>query len=298
MKKRKKYRTSNQKLAYLFLTPSMLILLIFVFIPLIGALAISFMNIDIYMNDISFAGFANYFKMLHDGRVGNATLNSFYFALLEVPLQIIVALFMLMLMIKNNRFHKFLRTVFYLPYVCSMTAISIMWSMLLNTNYGMLPYLFRLIGVEVPNVLTSTTWAMPAVILITVWKNFGYTLTILSAAALGVSNSLYEAAEIDGATGFQKFIYVTIPGIKQNINFCIVTTLITALQVFDQAYVMTQGGPLYKTETLVSYIYNQGFQVAPYDLGYASSIAVYLFVIIALITAVLQKGVLNRRAEE
>ncbi|MBS5197346.1 MAG: sugar ABC transporter permease [Clostridiales bacterium] len=212
MKKRKKYRTSNQKLAYLFLTPSMLILLIFVFIPLIGALAISFMNIDIYMNDISFAGFANYFKMLHDGRVGNATLNSFYFALLEVPLQIIVALFMLMLMIKNNRFHKFLRTVFYLPYVCSMTAISIMWSMLLNTNYGMLPYLFRLIGVEVPNVLTSTTWAMPAVILITVWKNFGYTLTILSAAALGVSNSLYEAAEIDGATGFQKFIYVTIPG--------------------------------------------------------------------------------------
>ena len=123
-------------------------------------------------------------------------------------------------------------------------------------------------------------------------------MTILSAAALGVSNSLYEAAEIDGATGFQKFIYVTIPGIKQNINFCIVTTLITALQGFDQVYVMTQGGPLYKTETLVSYIYNQGFQVAPYDLGYASSIAVYLFVIIALITAVLQKGVLNRRAEE
>ena len=216
----------------------------------------------------------------------------------QVPLQIIVALFMLMLMLKNNRFHKFLRTVFYLPYVCSMTAISIMWSMLLNTNYGMVPYLFRLIGIELPNVLTSTTWAMPAVIIITVWKNFGYTLTILSAAALGVSSSLYEAAEIDGATGFQKFIYVTIPGIRQNINFCIVTTLITALQVFDQVYVMTQGGPLYKTETLVSYIYNQGFQVAPYDLGYASSIAVYLFVIIALITLVLQKGVLNRRAEE
>lgn len=298
MKKRKNYHNSNQKLAYLFLAPSMLILLIFVFIPLIGAVVISFMNIDIYMNDISFAGFANYFKMLHDGRVGNATLNSFYFALLEVPLQIVVALFMLMLMLKNNRFHKALRTVFYLPYVCSMTAISIMWSMLLNTNYGMLPYLFRLIGIELPNVLTSAAWAMPTVIIITVWKNFGYTLTILSAAALGVSNSLYEAAEIDGATGLQKFIYVTIPGIRQNINFCIVTTLITALQVFDQIYVMTQGGPLYKTETLVSYIYNQGFQVAPYDLGYASSIAVYLFVIIALITLVLQKGVLNRRAEE
>ena len=203
-----------------------------------------------------------------------------------------------MLMIKNNRFHKFLRTVFYLPYVCSMTAISIMWSMLLNTNYGMLPYLFKRIGVDFPNVLTSTTWAMPVVILITVWKNFGYTLTLLSAAALGVSNSLYEAAEMDGATGFQKFIYVTIPGIKQTVNFCIVTTLITALQVFDQVYVMTKGGPLYKTETLVSYIYNQGFQVAPYDLGYASSIAVYLFLMVAIITFVLRRFVLNRGTEE
>ena len=225
MKNRNKYHAQSQKQAYLFLAPSMLILTVFVFIPLIGALVISVMNIDIYMNNISFAGFGNYLKMFHDSRIGNATFNSFYFALAEVPLQVFMALLMLMLMIKNNRFHKFLRTVFYLPYVCSMTAISIMWSMLLNTNYGMLPYLFKQIGVDFPNVLTSTTWAMPVVILITVWKNFGYTLTLLSAAALGVSNSLYEAAEMDGATGFQKFIYVTIPGIKQTINFCIVTTL-------------------------------------------------------------------------
>lgn len=298
MKNRNKYHAQSQKQAYLFLAPSMLILTVFVFIPLIGALVISVMNIDIYMNNISFAGFGNYLKMFHDSRIGNATFNSFYFALAEVPLQVFMALLMLMLMIKNNRFHKFLRTVFYLPYVCSMTAISIMWSMLLNTNYGMLPYLFKQIGVDFPNVLTSTTWAMPVVILITVWKNFGYTLTLLSAAALGVSNSLYEAAEMDGATGFQKFIYVTIPGIKQTINFCIVTTLITALQVFDQIYVMTKGGPLYKTETLVSYIYNQGFQVAPYDLGYASSIAVYLFLMVAIITFVLRRFVLNRGTEE
>ena len=298
MKNRNKYHAQSQKQAYLFLAPSMLILTVFVFIPLIGALVISVMNIDIYMNNISFAGFGNYLKMFHDSRIGNARFNSFYFALAEVPLQVFMALLMLMLMIKNNRFHKFLRTVFYLPYVCSMTAISIMWSMLLNTNYGMLPYLFKQIGVDFPNVLTSTTWAMPVVILITVWKNFGYTLTLLSAAALGVSNSLYEAAEMDGATGFQKFIYVTIPGIKQTINFCIVTTLITALQVFDQVYVMTKGGPLYKTETLVSYIYNQGFQVAPYDLGYASSIAVYLFLMVAIITFVLRRFVLNRGTEE
>lgn len=287
----------GQKSAYLFIAPAMVILTVFVFIPLIGAFGISLMNINIYMNDISFGGLSNYLKIFQDMRVGNATMNSLYFAILEVPLQIIIALFLLMFMLKNNKWQKLLRTVFYLPYVCSMTAISIVWSMLLNTNYGMLPYLLNLAGIEMPNLLASTTWAMPTVIAVTVWKNFGYTLTLLSAAALGVSSSLYEAAEIDGATGIQKFWSVTIPGIRGTINFCIITTLITALQVFDQIYVMTKGGPQNSTETLVGYIYNRGFQTAPYDLGYASAVSVYLFLIIAVITFVLRKHILDRGEE-
>lgn len=290
--------TSHQRAAYLFIAPACIILTIFVFIPLIGAFAISLMNIDIYMQDISFAGFGNYGKLFRDARVGNATLNTFYFALLEVPLQILLALVLVMCMLKNNRFHKLLRTVFYLPYVCSMTAVSIMWSMLLSTNYGMIPYLLGKAGIELPNLLSSTTWAMPTVILVTVWKGFGYTLTVLSAAALGVSASLYEAAEIDGATGLQKFFYVTIPGIRDTIGFCAVTTLIMALQVFDQIYVMTSGGPQNKTETLVGYIYNRGFQTAPYDLGYASSIAVYLFLMIAVLTFVMRKYAFRQGGDE
>lgn len=288
----------NQKLAYLFIAPSLTILTIFVFIPLIGAFAISLMNIDIYMNDVSFAGLKNYIRMFQDARVGNATLNTFYFALLEVPLQVLVALILVMFMTKNTRFHKLLRTTFYLPYVCSMTAVSIMWSMLLNRNYGMLPYLLGKIGIQVPNLLTSTTWAMPTVILVTVWKGFGYTLTVLSAAALGISGSLYEAAELDGANGIQKFLYVTIPGIRETIGFCVVTTLIMSLQVFDQIYVMTGGGPQYKTETLVGYIYNKGFQTAPFDLGYASSIAVFLFLMIAVVTFVMRKYAFGQGGEE
>ena len=287
----------SQKQAYLFLAPSLIILTIFVFVPLIGAIAISIMNINIYMNDISFAGLKNYLRMFSDARVGNATLNTFYFALLEVPLQILLALLLVMFMTKNTRWHKLMRTTFYLPYVCSMTAVSIMWSMLLNKNYGMLPYLLGKIGIQMPSLLTSTTWAMPTVIFVTVWKGFGYTLTVLSAAALGVSNSLYEAA-LDGAGGLQKFRYVTIPGIRDTIGFCAVTTLITALQVFDQIYVMTEGGPQYKTETLVGYIYNKGFQTAPFDLGYASSVAVYLFLIIAILTFVLRKYAFPQGGEE
>lgn len=292
------YKEKNQKIAYLFLTPALIVLTLFVFIPLIGAFWISLTNIDIYMKDFSFMYLENYLRVFKDERVWNATFNTVIFAILEVPLQILLALLLLMFMSKNNRFHKLLRTAFYLPYVCSMTAISIMWSMLINTNYGILPYWLSKIGIEMPNLLNSVEWAMPTVIFVSVWKGFGYTLTILSAAALGISTTTYEAAEIDGASEFQKFIYVTIPGIKHTIGFCVVTTLISALQVFDQIYVMTNGGPQYKTETLVGYIYNRGFQTAPFDLGYASTVAVYLFLIIMLITFAMRKYTFEEGEEQ
>lgn len=134
---------------------------------------------------------------------------------------------------------------------------------------------------------------MPTVIVVTAWKGFGYTLTLLAAAVLNIPQSLYEAAQMDGAGSFQKFIHITIPGIWPTISFCIITTTISAMQMFDQAYVMTQGGPLNRTETVVQYIYDRGFQTAPYDLGYASAISVYLFVIVAVMTFVLRRFVLK-----
>jgi multiple sugar transport system permease protein len=287
----------NQKIAYLFIAPSSLILIIFVFVPLFEAFFISLTNMDIYMNGYSFIGFENYGRILADSRVWNATKNTIVYTALEVPLQILLSLLILLLMLGNNKFHKFLRTVFYIPYVCSMTAISIMWSMILNKNSGMVAFLLGRIGIEIPNLLGTEGYAMGTVIAVSVWKSFGYTLTLLSAAALGVSQSLYEAAEIDGAPWFKKFIYVTIPGIRETIAFCMVTTLITALQVFDQIYVLTQGGPLYSTETLVGYIFERGFKTAPFDVGYATSVAVYLFFLIAIITFVLRRYSTRREGE-
>ncbi len=249
------------------------------------------------MKEYHFIGFENYARILADSRVWNATKNTIVYTVIEVPLQIALSLLILLLMLSNNKFHKFLRTVFYIPYVCSMTAISIMWSMILNKNSGMVAFMLAKIGIEIPNLLGTEGYAMGTVIAVSVWKSFGYTLTLLSAAALGVSQSLYEAAEIDGASWFKKFIYVTIPGIRETIAFCLVTTLITALQVFDQIYVLTQGGPLYSTETLVGYIYDRGFKTAPFDVGYATSVAVYLFFLIAILTFVLRKYA-SRREEE
>lgn len=298
MGKTKKLQLHQQKQAYLFILPSMIILTIFVFIPLGASFVISLLNMNIFMKDISFAGMKNFVRLIADSRVINATLNSLSFTVFEVPLQIGLALLLTMYVSKNNRYTKLLRSVYYLPFVCSMTAIGIVWSMLLDPNMGLVPYWLSKVGVESIGFLKDPNLAMPTVIAVTAWKGFGYTLTLLTAAVLNISASLYEAAEMDGAGQWKKFIHITIPGIFPTISFCIVTTVIGSLQVFDQTYVMTQGGPLNRTETLVQYIYDRGFQTAPYDLGYASAISIYLLAIIAIITFVLKRFVLNKGEEE
>lgn len=295
--KRKVSRIGTQRVAYLFLLPSLIILTVFVFVPLIASLVISLLNMDIFMNNISFAGLANFKQMVTDSRVSNATFNTFYFTVLEVPIQILLALFLATFVSSNTRFCKAIRSVYYIPFVCSMTAVGIVWSMLLDPNMGLVPYLLKNSGMGTVAFLKDPNLAMPTIVAITAWKGFGYTITLLTAAMLGVSNSLYEAADMDGAGYLQKFFKITVPEIWPTISFCIVTNTIGSLQVFDQAYVMTKGGPTYHTETLVQYIYDRGFQTAPYSLGYASAISVYLFIIIAIITFALRRLILNRGEE-
>lgn len=292
--KRKRFEAQNQKSAYLFILPSMVVLSVFVFIPLLASFVISITDMNIFMKDVQFVGTANFTKLFADKRVTNATFNSLYFTILEVPLQIGLALLLTVCLAKNNKYSKLLRSIYYLPFVCSMTAIGIVWSMLLDPNMGLVAYWLKQAGIDTIAFLKDPDFAMPTVIVVTAWKGFGYTLTLLAAAVLNISQSLYEAAEMDGAGSFHKFIHITIPGIWPTISFCIVTSTISAMQMFDQAYVMTQGGPLNRTETVVQYIYDRGFQTAPYDLGYASAISVYLFVIVAVITFVLRKFILSR----
>ena len=208
MKKPKKYRTHNQKCAYLFILPSMIILTIFVFIPLVSSLVISLLNMNIFMKDISFAGLTNFKQLFQDSRVGNATFNSLYFTLFEVPLQVGLALLLAMYVAKNNRYTKLLRSTYYLPFVCSMTAISIIWSMLLDPNMGLVPYWLEQAGLKSISFLKDPNLAMPTVIAVTAWKGFGYTLTLITAAVLNISASLYEAADMDGAGQWKKFIHI------------------------------------------------------------------------------------------
>lgn len=275
--------------AYLFILPAVLTLLLFVFVPLVIAIGISFKNLTIYLDSSKFVGFKNYLSLPTDSRFWNALKNTILFLILEMPLHVILGLLVAVALSKTNIFAKIMRSVFFLPTVCSLTAISIIWSFLLDPNLGTIPYLLTTIGFPKLQFLHDKNMAMVLVAMITIWKNFGMTMIIFIGGIQGISQSYYEASEIDGASKIVQFFKITIPLLIPTINFCVITNTIGTLQVFDQIYVLTSGGPLYSTETLVMYIYDVGFKSAPFNISYASAIAVVLFLIIMVITLISNK---------
>lgn len=279
--------------AYLFILPALLTLLIFIVIPLVYAIVISFQNLTLFLAPAKFIGLINFSHLLKDDRFWNALKNSFYF-LLEVPIQVILGLLVAVVLSKNTGFRKFARTVFFIPVICSLTAIAIVWSFMLDPQIGILPYYLYHLGLPHLQFLNDPTMAMPTIILTTVWKNFGLTMMILIAGIQGIPTAYYEASEIDGASSIVQFFRITLPLLVPSLGFCIVTNTIGSLQVFDQIYVMTQGGPLYSTETMVMYIFNVGFSTPPFNISYASAIAVVLFVIIMVISLLLNNYLTRR----
>ncbi|NEY20789.1 sugar ABC transporter permease [Bacillus ginsengihumi] len=282
--------------AYLFILPSFLILILFVFVPLIGTFILGFFDINIFFTNTKYVGLENFITFFHDSRALNAFKNTLYFTILETPVQVVVGLIMAALLAKNTVFNKFSRSIYFIPVVCSLTSIGIIWSMLLDPNIGAIPYLLSKFGMPTPQFFRDPHQAMPTIVALTVWKNFGVTMMILMAGIQGISQSYYESAEIDGATKFQQFYKITIPQILPSLGFCILTNLIGSLQVFDQVYITTNGGPEFKTETAVQYIYSRGFS-APYQLGYASAISAILFILIAIL-AISTNYYLNRKEKQ
>lgn len=280
--------------AYLFLFPALFILFLFTVIPLCATLVISVLNMDIFMQDLSFAGIAHFKKMLGDKRVWNALFNTIYFTAVQVPLQIALALTVAVFVSRNTWFRKLLRSAFFLPYVCSLTAIGIIWSFLLDPQTGILIHYLHQLGLPRLAFLRDPGLAMPTVILMTAWRNFGYSMVILVAGIQSIPRDLYEAAQMDGAGRIRQFFSVTLPMLVPALGFCVITASIMALQVFDQIFVTTQGGPVRSTETMVYYIYLTGFKLVPFDLGYASAISVFLFLIISVVTLSMNRFFLKR----
>ena len=261
---------------------------IFAFIPLCASIVIGFMHMDIYFSDVHFDGFNNFVRAFQDERFWNALKNTLLFAIIEMVLQIVVGLLVANALVSSTFFNKFSRTILFIPVVISTAATGVMFGLLLDETIGYIPYLCGMLGFPDATFFRNASTAMGTIIAMTVWKNFGYTMSILVVGIQGVSQSYYEAARIDGASKVQQFFYITLPGILPNLGFCIITNLIGALQVFDQVFVTTQGrSPVYN-RTLVFYIYKTGFR-DPFDLGYASAMSVLLLIAILILAVPVYK---------
>ena len=278
--KGKKYFVKQRRAGVLFILPSMLIFSIFVFVPLIMSFIYSTQTFNMMFNNVKFVGASNYIKLMCDFRFWNALKNTVFYTVCIVPLQVILALFAGIALKKQSRFTAFVRSIYFLPAIVSMTIIAITWSFLINNDYGIYMYFFRRIGINIPNLLNSTTWAMPTMIVIGIWKNLGFKMIIIIAGLEGISDTYYEVAILDGAGKMDKFRYITVPMLMPTLTFVVVDSVISSFQVFDQVYVVTKGGPLFTTETLVQYVYSNAFEKS--NMGYASAIAVSLLMITLL----------------
>lgn len=291
------YLNRPERAAYLFVAPSFLVLALFVLVPVAVALFLGFFKLDIFLQKIDFIGVANFTRAFTDPRVRNAFGNTLYYMAAEMPLQVMIALLVALYVSRNTIFRKALRSIYFIPVVCSMTALGIIWSLLLDPVLGTLPYYLMQLGLPRIAALRTPSLAMPAIITTTVWKNFGFSMVIFVAGLQSIPKNYYEAAEIDGCGRVRRFLYITVPLLLPTLGFVTITTTISGFQVFDQVFVMTQGGPLFRTETVVQYIYSRGF-TAPYELGYASAIAEILFMCIMVVTLVMYAYFVRREVTE
>jgi multiple sugar transport system permease protein len=277
------------KAAWLFLAPALVLIFVFFFLPVLASLVLSVTDFDIYSianpKTTRFVGLANYVKLLHAPEFWTALRNTFYFAIVGGPLTIAVSLATaLLLNAKLVRFKTFFRTIYFTPFVTTLVAVAIVWRYLYHTRYGLLNYTLSRVGVGPIDWLGDPHWAMPAIIIMSVWKNFGYNMLIFIAGLQAIPQDLYDAAEIDGAGPMRRFFNVTLPLLGPTLLFVGVITMIGYFQLFSEPYVMTQGGPLRSTTSVVLMMYEEGFRW--WRMGYAVSIAFVLFVVILIATLI------------
>jgi multiple sugar transport system permease protein len=275
-------KRGDGKAATGFLAPSMLGLLAFTAFPIVASLIIGFYNWPV-IGGRTFTGLKNYETLLTSEEFRTAILNTLVFVILYLPLNIVISLGLAVWIgSKSIKAPGLYRTIFFVPAVTPVVANAAIFSLILAPN-GLIDSLMQTwFGVQAPNFLGSATWAMPSVVMLSIWQGFGYNMLVFSAALDAVPASLTEAAAIDGAGSFARFFRIILPLITPSIFFAVVLTLISSFQVFTQAYVLTGGGPGNATTTMVVYLYEQGFQF--YKLGLASAVAWVLFVIILVIT--------------
>ena len=283
---------------WVFIAPAIIAIAVFFVVPVVAALAMSFTDFDIYaladLRNLRFIGLANYLNLLQTPLFWQALLNTLFFVVVGVPLSIGASLgAALLLHSKLARFKGFYRTALFAPVVTTLVAVAVVWRYLLHTRYGLLNYALTGLGLPSVDWLGDPTWAMPAIMLMSVWKNFGYNMVILLAGLQAIPEDLYEAARLDGAKRWALLRHITLPCLAPMLLVVSILTMAGHFQLFAEPYVMTQGGPAQRTVTVLYFMYEEGFKW--WSLGSASAVAFVLFIIMFALT-LLQLRVARRTA--
>ncbi|MBU2500486.1 sugar ABC transporter permease [bacterium] len=268
--------------AWIFLAPAMILIAVFFVIPVVAGLLLSLTDFDLYAisdpGNARFVGLDNYAHMLTNATFWSALGNTLKFVVIGGPLSLAVSLGAALLVnARLVRLRGLFRTIYFAPVVTTLVSVAIVWRYLYHPRYGLLNWGLGLAGIEPVDWLGDPRWAMPAIILLAVWKNFGYNMLIFVAGLQMIPRELYEAAAIDGAGSVRRFLHITLPGLAPTFLFVSVTTMIGYFQLFAEPYVMTQGGPLGATRSVVLFMYEEGFRW--WRMGAASSVAVLLLLI-------------------
>ncbi|OOG46283.1 sugar ABC transporter permease [Rhodanobacter sp. C06] len=279
---------SARRAAWLFLAPALLVLGVFFLIPVLGALVLSFTDYDLYaladLHNLRFVALGNYWALLHRPAFWAALGHTFYFVAVGVPLSLAASLgAALLLHSRLARCKAFFRTALFAPVVTTAVAMAVVWRYLFNTRYGWANHLLGMLGIHPVDWLGDPHWAMPTIILFAVWKNFGYNMIILLAGLQAIPVELYEAARIDGASAWRQFRHVSLPLLGPTLLMVAILTVSGYFQLFAEPYVMTEGGPLESTTSVLYLMYEDGFQW--WNLGVASAEAFVLFLVMFAVTA-------------
>lgn len=267
----------------LFLLPNLLGFLVFSVVPVVASLGLSLFRWDMLTPPI-FVGLGNYIALWEDPDFWSALRHTLTFIIGYIPLVTALGLGMALLLNQPLRGRAFFRSAFFMPVVSSWVAVALIWKWLFNPVYGIVNYLLSLVGVQGPAWLFDARWAMPAIILTSVWKDLGFIAVLYLAGLQGISDDYYEAADLDGAGPLRKFRHITIPLLAPTTFFVIVISLINSFQVFDQVYVMTGGGPAGATSVLVEQIFKHAFRYG--KMGYASALSWVLFFLVFAATVI------------
>lgn len=284
--------SKNNVLPYLLIAPSIIVFIFFFIYPILYMFNLSFHDWNFISPDMEFIGLDNYIELFNNAQFRQVINNTIIYTVGQVSMTAVLALVIAVWLNKNTRIHRFVQSAIFSPHIISLVSVAMLWYWLLDAEYGFINYLLTLLNIEPVNWLGDPNWALFSLMIVQVWKSLGYNVVIYLSGLKTIPREIYEAAELDRGSRWSIFFKITLPMLSPTIFFVIIMNIISSFKVFETIQIMTGGGPLNTTNTLVFYIYEQGFTY--FNMGYASAAGVILFILLAIVT-IIYFGVLNRR---